>query len=168
MSNLVATSERLVLSRERLRQAMREGSAVDSSATKRSQGNSGMAWLDGLKSVPAGSVLFEAVINWWATQPLRVASLAAVDAVKTVVHPLAQRHPIGLVAGAALVGALFVRSHPWRWLLKPALFAGLIPQLAATVIAQVPNQSWMNLLISLLQQSSPHNPVQPADYPRQE
>jgi hypothetical protein len=48
-------------------------------------------------------------------------------------------------------------------LLKPALFAGLLPQLFARVIAQVPSRSWMAVLTSLVQEQ--HRPPPRAEPP---
>ncbi len=167
MSNLVTASERLAMSRERLCQAMREHSDPHSSLSKTAQGISAPAWFDGLKSIPGAPVLLQTLNVWWAVHPLRLVSISAADAVKAVIQPLAQRHPIGLVAGAAVMGVLFVRSRPWRWLLTPALFAGLIPQIIATAAAQVPPQSWMKMLMSLMQQTKTKGPVLQADSMRQ-
>lgn len=43
--------------------------------------------------------------------------------------------------------------------LTPALFAGLIPQIIAAAAAQVPPQSWMKMLMSLMQQTKTKGPV---------
>lgn len=159
----MTVSERLILSRERLSQAIREHSGSTHGAPKTPEGTSVPAWFDSLKSIPGAPALLQTLGAWWAVHPLRVVSVSTADTVKTVVQPLAQRHPIGLVIGAAVVGILFVRSHPWRWLLKPALFAGLLPQVVATVVAQVPPQSWIKVLASMMQQTKTKDPAQQAD-----
>jgi hypothetical protein len=163
VSNLVTASERLVLSRERLCQAIREHASPNSGLSKSAQGTSASTWFDALKSIPGAPVLLQALTAWWAVHPLRVVCMSTAGAVKTVIQPLAQRHPIGLVAGAVVVGVLFVRSHPWRWLFKPALFAGLLPQILAAAAAQVPPQSWINVLTSLIQQTKAEDPVLQAE-----
>jgi hypothetical protein len=57
------------------------------------------------------------------------------EAVKTLLLPLAQRHPLGLVLGGVALGALLGWSRPWRWLATPALVVGLLPQLLAWLAA---------------------------------
>lgn len=86
------------------------------------------------------------VINqWWEHHPLRLATNVSADAAKALVQPVAQRHPVALVAGAAAVGAILVWSKPWRWLLTPALMAGLLPKVISQVMtvrsSQVPARS---------------------------
>lgn len=162
MSNLVTASERLVLSRERIYQAMREHANPNSGFSKPAQGTSASAWFEVLKSIPGAPVLLQALNSWWKVHPLRAVCMSTAGAIKTVIQPLAQRHPIGLVAGAVVVGVLFVKSHPWRWLFKPALFAGLLPQIVAAAAAQVPPQSWINVLTSLMQQTKTEDPIQEA------
>jgi hypothetical protein len=162
VSNLVTASERLVLSRERISQAMREHANPNSGFSKPAQGTSASAWFEVLKSIPGAPVLLQALNVWWKVHPLRAVCLSTAGGIKTVIQPLAQRHPIGLVAGAVVVGVLFVKSHPWRWLFKPALFAGLLPQIVAAAAAQVPPQSLINVLTSLMQQTKTEDPNQEA------
>ena len=76
----------------------------------------------------APSLATGVVHQWWEHHPLRLATHVTADAAKALVQPVAQRHPVALVAGAAAVGALVVWSQPWRWLLTPALVAGLLPK----------------------------------------
>ena len=102
------------------------------------------SWLTGLASIPGVAVVMDAVRGWWAQHPARVATLVATDAAKTFIRPVAQRHPIGLVVGALLVGALLARVRPWRGLIKPALFAGLLPHIVSRVVAHVPLDSWLS------------------------
>jgi hypothetical protein len=106
-----------------------------------------------LDSIPGASVIIEAVRTWWARHPLRVAGTLAVDAAQAVVRPLAQRHPGKLVLGAFAVGALVAWVRPWRWIGKPALLSGLVPQILETAIEHVPVQSWLVVLTSLAQQA---------------
>jgi hypothetical protein len=49
---------------------------------------------------------------------------------------------------------LFAWSRPWRWILTPALFAGLVPQLFSKAMALVPPRSWMAVLGSLVQEQT--------------
>ena len=84
--------------------------------------------------------------------PLRVASQLAVETTSALVQPLAKRNPLGLVLGALVVGGILVWARPWRWLLKPALFAGLWSQLLSKGIAHLPLESWLAALVSVPRQ----------------
>ena len=140
--------ERLAMSRERMRQSMR---AVMPRHKEAHLPGELPAWLDKLKSIPGVSLVVDAVQSWWSRHPLRVATLVATDASKTLIRPFAQRHPIGLVVGALVVGGLLAWARPWRGYLKPALFVGLLPQLASKVMAQIPIESLMAVLTTLTQ-----------------
>lgn len=140
---LMTSSERLVQSRERLRMAMSSTSAAPGTATKPGPAESATAWLDILKLNPAAHIVIAAVSAWWTQHPLHVLGTAAAATAKAAVQPLAQRHPLGLAMGAVLLGGLLAWSRPWRWALKPALFAGLFPQLISQAMAQVPIQTWL-------------------------
>lgn len=142
--------ERLEQSRAVLRQALRGTPRPTGGARKPVA-----AWRAHLQSIPVATVLVEAVSSWWKQHPLRVASTLVVDTTRAVVQPLARRNPMGLVAGALLVGGLLAWSRPWRWVLKPALFAGLWSQLLSKGIAHVPLESWLAALGSLLGPKSP-------------
>lgn len=57
------------------------------------------------------------------------------------VLPMATTHPYRLVLGAALVGALAVRAHPWRWLSGSAVLVGLLPKVISILSSQNKIQS---------------------------
>lgn len=154
---------RLARSRERLREALREAAVTRRGASAARAAGSGRAWLVSLKSIPGAGVIIESLSAWWAQHPLRIAGSVAENAAKAAVRPFAQRNPLALVGGAMLVGALFVWARPWHGLLKPALFAGLLPQLLARAMAQVPSRSWMAVLTSLVQER--HRPPPRAEPP---
>ncbi|HEX3139726.1 MAG TPA: hypothetical protein VHQ87_06710 [Rhizobacter sp.] len=142
-------AQRLALSRERIRQSMR--ATMPPPAAARPAGEL-PSWLAGLASMPVVAVVLDAVRGWWEHHPARLATLVASDTAKTLIRPVAQRHPIGLVVGALLVGALLAGLRPWRRLVKPAVFAGLaglLPQIMSKVVAHVPMESWMSALSSL-------------------
>jgi hypothetical protein len=105
-----------------------------------------------LKELPVIGTIIEAIQSWWFNHPMRPVASVAVEASNAVVQPLAQRNPFALVAGAAALGALFVWSKPWRWLFGPALFAGLVPQVASRVVSNLPIESWMTMLGTALSQ----------------
>ncbi len=107
----------------------------------------------------------KALQGWWAGHPLHVAGAVASDAIKTLLRPIADRHPIALVAGALVVGGLLVWAKPWRGILKPALVAGLLPQLLTKAMAVVPLESWLAVLASFTQKNEPA--VAPAPTPPQ-
>jgi len=157
---LLTPSERLTLSRERLRLALRDISAPVGGASSARASAVGLAWLDSLKSIPAASIVIEAVRSWWAQHPWRVSSLLISEVAKTVVRPMAQRHPLGLVVGALLLGGVLAWARPWRLILTSSLFAGLLPQLLSKAVAQLPTQSWMEAMTELLRQ--PRQPQEQA------
>jgi hypothetical protein len=82
----------------------------------------------------------EAVNQWLAEHPVKLASEVLGDITKSVVTPIAQRSPILFVASALAVGAVLVWSRPWTWLLKPAIIAGLVPQVISKAIAYAPKR----------------------------
>ena len=143
--------ERLTRSRENLRQALVAGKAA--AAAPRA---SSLPWLDGLMVVPGLDAVIAALRAWWSAQPLRNASLGLSEAAKTALLPLAQRAPLTLLAGAAMVGGLIVWLRPWRWLTAPALLAGLMPQVLGKLVANVPMQSWLAGLASLSATQNTH------------
>ncbi len=139
----VTAAERLEQSRKRLHQAMRGTSDAPGTAANASAAGAATLWLDILKLNPTARVVIAAVSAWWAQHPLRVAGTAASATAKAAVQPMADRHPLGLMLGALVLGGLLAWSRPWRWALKPALFAGLLPQLVSQALAQAPIQSWL-------------------------
>ena len=151
--------ERLELSRARLREAL----APPPAAPPVSPGHGfGASLLQRVKALPAAGPVIDSVAAWWSQHPLRAWVALAGGASTAVAQPLARRNPVTLVLTAALVGAVFAWSRPWRWALKPVLFAGLAPQLAARVAKALPIESWIGLLAS----TSPRQPVQGAfDFP---
>lgn len=156
---LMMASERLAKSRERLRQALSGTSASQGTATNPGPAESVPAWLDILKLNPAAGIVIAAVSAWWAQHPLHVLGAAAAATAKAAVQPLARRHPLGLVTSAVLLGGLLAWSRPWRWALKPALFAGLFPQLISQAMAQVPIQTWLAAFtVPTSEQPSPPGP----------
>lgn len=154
--------ERLARSRQRLREALLPpppkahghplGEGLGALATD---------LVNRAKAVPGAQLLLEALHDWWAQHPLRTASLVAAAAARKLAAPLAERSPLALVLGAALVGALFALSRPSRWLLRPALVAGLAPALAARVIRELPIDAWLTMFSSFVVTRAPA-PTPPA------
>jgi len=143
-TQLPSPGERLAASRERMRAWMLH---VDGRQERRRRAAAAAAegrsppWMDRLREVPFVGTLIEAVQAWWERHPLQPAVSLAHGVVRDTVAPMARRHPIAVVAGAFCVGAVLVRLRPWRWLVKPALFAGLTTQIITRVIASVPLES---------------------------
>ena len=156
MKPALAAADRLALSRERLRQALRHPSAATGAAPMQRASGSASAWLESLASIPGANVVIEAVSRWWSQHPLRMAGTVLADTAKTVLQPVAQRNPLGLVVGAAVLGALLVWSRPWRWISRPALFTGLLPQLFSTTASHLRPLPWLALVTWLAQ---PRRPV---------
>jgi len=125
-TEILNASERLALSRQRLRQAMM-GPAP---AAGRGEGRP-IAWLDELKAVPGADILIALAQNWWSRHPMRAVAQVAMDAVGSLVRPWARQHPLGLVMGATAIGGLLAWGRPWRWISSSALLAGVLPQLLA-------------------------------------
>jgi hypothetical protein len=78
----------------------------------------------------------DALRSWWRSHPLHVGGSAAVEVANAVLRPVAQQHPLGLVAGAVVVGGLLAWSRPWRWVGRPGLVTGLCQQLVHEAVAQ--------------------------------
>lgn len=137
--------DRIELSRARLRLAMTPAPKAPPHAVGRSQ-----SWLHRIGALPLVHSVMESVEHWWSHHPLRPFTQVAGEASNAVVRPVAQRNPLALVAGAAVVGAALAWSRPWRWIFRSALFAGLVPQLATRVVSNLPIESWMTMVGSAL------------------
>jgi hypothetical protein len=144
--------QRLELSRARLRHAMLPPPALpgDEHIT------GALAWLERIKQQPAIAILIDTLQGWWSRHPLRAAVHVASEAGNAVAKPIAQHNPIALVALACVAGAVLAWSRPWRWALKPALFAGLMPQLVSRVVANLPLESWLAVLTQTPTAAPPH------------
>jgi hypothetical protein len=147
----LSATERLVASRARLRSALME-IAHPPPRPSPFDGLSGLKAqiMDRLRAVPGADFAIETLEGWWAQHPLHAVGLVAEEVSRNFVLPVARTNPFGLIVGSLVVGALLVVSRPWRWLLKPALFVGLVPQLAAHALQRMPVDSWVQMLSSIL------------------
>ena len=134
--------ERLALTRGGLQRALRAASQVAPAdgATASGRGDDAAApppWLDALWSQPTAALVREALRVLWSRHPWREAASAVGTALDAALRPTVQRHPVMLMLGAGLLGALLARLRPWRWIPGPgwpAVLAGLMPQLLATLL----------------------------------
>lgn len=70
----------------------------------------------------------------WRHSPWRLSLQLADQTADTVLRPLAQRHPVGLVLAAGAAGGLVTLIRPWRWLPATSLLA--LGPLAGRAIAR--------------------------------
>lgn len=147
---LLTPGERLALSRERLRVAIANNAAQPPSPLSALfPGSSG--WLDILKTaLPGTGEVMDALAAWWKQATLR---------------PLAERHPIALVAGALLAGAVLAWSRPWRWLFRPPLLAALGPTVLTSVLASGAVQSWILAMLAKETDPAPATEKSPSSGP---
>ena len=150
----MTATDRIESSRARLRAAM-------SPAPPPAAGNAAedKSWLSRIKTLPVVSLVVESFESWWSNHPLHAAGQVAAEASSAVVRPVARSHPFAFVLVAGVVGALLAWSRPWRWALRPALLAGLAPQFASRVVANLPIESWMTLLGAALSKSGADSPA---------
>jgi hypothetical protein len=64
-------------------------------------------------------------------------------------RPMAERTPLTLVGIAAAGGALLMWARPWRTLAGSALLAGMLPQLGARMVSQIPIASLLDALTNV-------------------
>jgi len=147
-----SAAERLEASRVRLRGALMQ---IAHPPTKPSLldeiglGSFGSQILDRLKALPGAAIVIESLQHWWAEHPLHTAGVLAEEASRRFVAPIARKNPYAVVVGGVVLGALFAVSRPWRWLLRPALFVGLVPQIATQALKHMPIESWLQMLSTL-------------------
>ena len=146
-------SERLEDSRQRLRIALLQSTNGKRVTDTMSRGSSAL-WVEQLKSMPVIGSAVRSLDTWWAQTPLNAATATVFYSANTVAKPIASRHPFYVVMVAAVAGAVLARTRPWRWILKPALFAGLAVRLSSNLVTRVPLQSWITLLTALTQRAS--------------
>jgi hypothetical protein len=160
-----SAAERLEASRARLRGALMaiahpppKPSVLDGLGI----GSFGSQILEKLKGLPGAGLVIESIEHWWAEHPLHAAGALAEEASRRYVGPIARRNPAAVIAGSVVFGALLIASKPWRWLLRPALFIGLVPQIASHALKRMPLDTWLQMLSTLTSKRSASEPAAPA------
>jgi len=154
-----SAAQRLAESRERMRQWMLQtdgGHRARQRAAAAAAAGEPPAWLDRLRGHPIVGTVVDAVHAWWANHPLHPAVSLGTSVVRDAIAPLARRHPLAVVTGAFAVGGALAYFRPWRWIAKPALFAGLASQIVTRFVMQVPLDSLLNALGSFAE-PRPHD-----------
>jgi hypothetical protein len=144
---------RLALSRERMRLAMRSPTKPQAHAAN----TLGLNWLQTLKSEPGTRIVLDALCLWWEQYPLRTIGTQLAQSFRTVLAPMAQRNPLGLVLVALVAGGLLTWVKPWRWMALPTILAGVLQQVIVKLVDQVPPSTWLDGLDALLRRGLDSN-----------
>jgi len=64
---------------------------------------------------PVTALASEALQRWWRQQPWHGTGELLASGLAARVRPVVQQHPLATVLAAAVLGAVLVRSKPWRW-----------------------------------------------------
>ncbi|HEY6599094.1 MAG TPA: hypothetical protein VIZ30_07270 [Pseudomonadales bacterium] len=118
--------ERLSQSRRRISVWLEEGSATDGQTRSPRD-----------DPHPVAVILKDVIGEWWRRHPLSTSVNVTAEAARNALVPFAHRHPIAVLGIAAVAGAVLVRSRAWRWVVKPAVIAGLASQVFARVVSQL-------------------------------
>jgi hypothetical protein len=86
---------------------------------------------------PVTAILKDVLSEWWRHHPLYTSVNITGDAARDAIVPLVRRYPIVVLGVAAVAGALLVRSRAWRWVVRPAVVAGLASQIVARAVSQM-------------------------------
>lgn len=148
----LSSAQRLEASRARLRTALMEIAHPPPKPSLLGDleiGSFGRHILDRLKALPGAALALEVLAHWWREHPLHAAGALAEEASRRYVAPIARQNPVAVVVGGVVFGALLIASRPWRWLLRPALFVGLVPQIASQALKRMPLDSWLKMLATI-------------------
>jgi len=103
-----------------------------------------------LKQTPGTRKVVQGVDDWANHSALPGIAVMAADAANAALRPIAQRSPLRLVLGAAVVGGMLAWSRPWRRIVTPALMAAVLPRLVSQILDRGPSPPWMKLLAALV------------------
>jgi hypothetical protein len=136
-SGVSLAAQRLERSRVLLQTALAPKSVTYKSTAAQSYQQLGgaVAQPTGLSSIPALALGLEAAKFWWSRHPLHLVGTQLATVANAAIQPVAQRSPVTLVAGAFLVGGLLAWAKPWRLVLRPLLFAGVMPQITSALVS---------------------------------
>lgn len=143
--------QRLADSREEMRRSLMPAPARAAStpvpAAHKARGVGAFAThvSDTVRRLPGANVLSDALRIWWVKHPVNIVGRVGMEATRRYVTPIAERSPGKLILGAVAVGAVLSLLRPWRWVLRPALLAGLVPVIAVRVLKEVPAASLMRM-----------------------
>ena len=87
-------------------------------------------------NAPVAAIAIDVMTEWWNQHPLHASASLAGAAARGAIVPLVRRHPAVVLGVAAIAGAVLVRSRAWRWLLRPALVAGIASQIASRFLSR--------------------------------
>ncbi len=137
---VASAAARLALSRAMLRSAMLPTPRTGAASGVSGQGVGGWAesLVERVRSLPGAGAIVETMQSWWDQHPLRPAGRIAAATARRFAGPIAERSPLKLVFAAAAFGAVLAILRPWRWLLRSAIFAGLVPALAMRAVRELP------------------------------
>lgn len=134
----MTASERLTRSREQMSHWLTDDDRDDRLRARVNGHGSGS---DDHAPTSIGGIVGDVISEWWSEHPLHASATLALSASRTAIVPLVRRHPAAVLGGAAALGAVIIWARPWRWLLRPALVAGVASQLAARTIARLATTS---------------------------
>jgi hypothetical protein len=140
-----AALDHLARTRHHLREALPASHPAATRTPAPSASGAGSA-PTGAHTGTAASELRQALATAWQQHPLHQGAELAAGLARLALQGAAERHPLGLVVGAGLLGMVVARSQPWRYLIRPALRSGWPARLALDVLAQVPMRSWVAAL----------------------
>jgi hypothetical protein len=158
VDTVLGATERLRQSRQLMRAQMLElkASATQAQATESRRHG---ALLAALTALPVVGPLIDNAITWWAEHPLRAVAALFSRPNNLAAEPLTQRHPWALLLGAAAAGALLMWARPWRFaLLRRAIYAGLLPQMATTLLSRVSADGLLDLIHSVFRPATNRSP----------